>query len=285
MVDDQQALWNVKLLQEMRAVERRDLSLWLLGLMILLVVAAGFAALVFPNLVWGTQNLKLDSRYLPQLFYGFIALILLFSLYALDKKMALRHAHDELMHQLIRSEEAEMAALKDPLTDTFNRRYFDQIIQGEVNRAVRRRTGLAVIMIDLDDFKSVNTRFGHLVGDQVLVEAAQMLRATFRSCDIVLRYGGDEFLVIITDGDESRARVALERLRQSVDAWNRQEPIPGYQMGLSCGVAAYAPGSSIQEMVEAADDQMFVEKHAKRAGIGEVPRPDNAQAVSPAPAG
>lgn len=284
-MDGKQVPWNAKLLRDMRALEGRDLHLWSVGLMVLLVVAAGFAALVFPNLVWGTRALTVDSRYLPQLFYGFVTLVLLFNIYALDKRKALRHARDELMHQLIRSEAAEMTALKDPLTDTFNRRYFDQIIRGEVNRATRRSTGLAVIMIDIDNFKSVNTRCGHLVGDQVLAEVAEMLRGTFRNCDIVVRYGGDEFLVVVTDGGEDDARIALERLRQRVDAWNRQKLIPGYRMGLSCGVAAYTQGVSVQGMVEAADDQMFIEKHAKRAAIREMHRRGGAQAASAAPIG
>lgn len=272
--------WSAKLLRDMRALEGRDLHLWSLGVMVLLVVTAGFAALVVPNLVWGAQDLRVDVRYLPQLFYGFVTLILLFNLYALNKKRELRHARDELMHQLVRSEVAEMTALKDPLTDAFNRRYLDQIIQGEVNRANRRSTELGVIIIDVDDFKSVNTRFGHLVGDQVLVSVAQLLNGTFRSCDVVVRYGGDEFLILVTDGDEGDAKIALERLRQRVDAWNRTSLVPGYRLALSCGVASYAKGMKIEDVVELADERMFVEKRSKCPASPEVRRIDNPQVVN-----
>jgi diguanylate cyclase (GGDEF)-like protein len=264
MENHQQPL-SAKLLQEMQALEGRDLHLWSVGVMVLLVVAAGFAALIIPNLVWGAQNLRVDSRYFPQVFYGFVTLILLFNLYAFGKKRELNQARAQFVRELIGREVAEMAALKDPLTDTFNRRYFDQIIQGEVNRANRRSTELAVIMIDVDDFKSVNTDFGHLVGDRVLVELAQLLKSTFRSCDIVVRYGGDEFLVLVTDSDEGGAKIALERLQQGVEAWNRANLITGYRMELSCGVAGYAKGARIQDVVEAADARMFVAKRSKHA--------------------
>jgi len=277
---NQERPWSATLLRDMRALEGRDLHLWSLGVMVLLVVAAGFAALVVPNLVWGAQILRVDARYLPQLFYGFVTLILLFNLYVLNKKKELRHARDELVHQLVRSEVAEMTALKDPLTDAFNRRYFNQIIQGEVNRANRRSSDLGVILIDVDDFKSVNTRFGHLTGDQVLISVVQMLNCTFRSCDVVVRYGGDEFLVLVTDSNEEGARIALERLRQRVDAWNSANPVPGYRLALSCGVAGYSKGMRIQDVVELADERMFVEKRSKCLPSPEVRRIGNAQVVN-----
>jgi diguanylate cyclase (GGDEF)-like protein len=269
-MENHQAPGGAKFLREMQTLEGRDLHLWSVGLMVLLVVAAGFAALIVPNLVWGAQNLRVDSRYFPQLFYGFVTLILLFNLYAFTKKRELYQARAQFVREMIRSETAEMTALKDPLTDTFNRRYFDQIIQGEVNRTNRRSTELAVMIIDVDDFKSVNTHFGHLVGDRVLVELAQLLKGTFRNCDVVVRYGGDEFLVLVTDSDEEGAKIALGRLEEGVHAWNRANLIPGYRMELSCGVAGYAKGASIQDVIAAADDRMFAEKHSKHAPSREV---------------
>ena len=181
------------------------------------------------------------------------------------------------MHQLVRSHVAEMTALKDPLTDAFNRRYFDQIIEREVNRANRRSSDLGVIIIDVDDFKSVNTRFGHLTGDQVLISVAQMLNSTFRSCDVVVRYGGDEFLILVTDSNEEGAKIALERLRQRVDAWNSANLVPGYSLSLSCGVAGYSKGMRIEDLVELADERMFVEKHSKCPPSSELGRLETAQ--------
>jgi diguanylate cyclase (GGDEF)-like protein len=178
-----------------------------------------------------------------------------------------------------------MTALKDPLTDAFNRRYFDQIIQSEVNRANRRSSDLGIIIIDVDDFKSVNTRFGHLTGDQVLISVVEMLNCTFRSCDVVVRYGGDEFLVLVTDSNEEGARIALERLRQRVDAWNSAGLVPGYRLALSCGIAGYSKGMRIQDVVELADERMFVEKRSKCLPSPEVRRIENARVANEVPVG
>jgi diguanylate cyclase (GGDEF)-like protein len=238
------------------------------------------------ELLFGKSGNALECETLAgQLFYGFVTLILLFNLYALNKKRELRHARDELVHQLVRAEVAEMNALKDPLTDAFNRRYFDQMIQGEVNRANRRSSDLGIIIIDVDDFKSVNTRFGHLTGDQVLISVVQMLNSTFRSCDVVVRYGGDEFLILVTDSNEEGAKIALQRLRQRVDAWNSHNLVPGYRLSLSCGVAAYSKGMGIQDVVELADERMFVEKRSKCVPSPEVRRVESAQVANEAPVG
>ena len=282
---NQEMPWGAKLLRDLRTLDGRDVHLWSLGIIVLLVVTAGFVALVVPNLMWEKQTLRVDGRYLPQLFYGFVTLVLLFNLYALNKKRELRHAREELLRQLVRSEVAEKSALKDPLTDAFNRRYFDQIIQGEVNRANRRSSDLSIIVVDVDDFKSVNTRFGHLVGDQVLINVVQLLDCTFRSCDVVVRYGGDEFLVLVTDSNEEGAKIALERLRRRVDAWNSASLVPGYSLALSCGVAGYSKGMSIQDVVGLADERMFVEKRSKCLPSPEVPRVENAQMANEVPVG
>jgi diguanylate cyclase (GGDEF)-like protein len=282
---NQEMPWGAKLLRDLRTLDGRDLHLWSLGIMVLLVVTAGFVALVVPNLMWEKQTLRVDGRYLPQLFYGFVTLVLLFNLYALNKKRELRHAREELLRQLVRSEVAEMSALKDPLTDAFNRRYFDQIIQGQVNRANRRSSDLSIIVVDVDDLKSVNTRFGHLVGDQVLINVVQLLDCTFRSCDVVVRYGGDEFLVLVTDSNEEGAKIALARLRQRVDAWNSASLVPGYSLALSCGVAGYSKGMSIQDVVGLADERMFVEKRSKCLPSPEVARVENAQMANEVPVG
>ncbi len=253
--------------QEIRAVDDRDLHMWSIGLLVMLVVAGGFMALVFPNVIWGIKNLRVDDRYLPQLFFGFVALIVLFNIYAMDKKRSLQHARDELVRQLIRSEAAEMLSLVDPLTDLFNRRYLDEIISKEASRANRYGSELTLMMIDVDAFKSVNTRFGHLFGDKVLTEVANLLKKHFRNSDTVVRYGGDEFLVILPETSETEAERAVERLQSQVDAWNSNPPFEGYQMSLSCGLASFTGGKGAPEVIEMADAKMYLRKNRKVAAV------------------
>src|SRR5487761_6195 len=253
--------------QEIRAVDDRDLHMWSIGLLVMLVVAGGFMALVFPNVIWGIKNLRVDDRYLPQLFFGFVALIVLFNIYAMDKKRSLQHARDELVRQLIRSEAAEMLSLIDPLTDLFNRRYLDEIISKEASRANRYVSELTLMMIDVDDFKSVNTRFGHLFGDKVLTEVANLLKKNFRNSDTVIRYGGDEFLVILPETSETDAQRAIERLQNQVDTWNKHPALAGYRMNLSCGLASFSGGKGAHEVIEMADAQMYLHKNRKLTAV------------------
>ena len=251
---------TAKLEQEIKTLEGRDLQLWSIGLLMLLVVAAGFIALILPNVMWGLGELRVAGRFLPQLFFGFISLIVLFNVYAFHQHHLLNVTRGELVRQLVRSEAAEQLAMIDPLTGVFNRRYLDEVLPKEVSRAERLRSQLSFAMIDVDGFKSVNTRFGHVIGDRVLTEVAHLLKAQFRLSDSIIRYGGDEFLVVLSDTDEPGAQISVERLQESVDRWNVATVIAGYKMSLSCGVASFAKGASPTEVIEVADQRMYHQK-------------------------
>jgi diguanylate cyclase (GGDEF)-like protein len=251
---------TARLQQEIRALEGRDLQLWSIGLLMLVVVAAGFIALILPNVMWNMGELRVAGRYLPQLFFGFISLIVLFNVYAFHQRHLMTVTREELVRQLVRSEAAEQMAMIDPLTGVFNRRYLDEVLPKEVSRTKRLKSQLSFAMIDVDGFKSVNTRFGHVVGDQVLTEVAHLLKAHFRLSDSVVRYGGDEFLVVMSDTDEHGAQVSVERLQEAVERWNAAAAIAGYKMSLSCGVAAFADAASASEVIEAADQKMYFQK-------------------------
>ena len=251
---------TAKLEQEIRALEGRDFQLWSIGLLMLLVVAAGFIALILPNVMWDMGELRVAGRYLPQLFFGFISLIVLFNVYAFQQRHLLNVTRGELVRQLVRSEAAEQLAMIDPLTGVFNRRYLDEVLPKEVNRTERLKSQLSFAMIDVDGFKSVNTRFGHVIGDQVLSEVAHLLKGHFRLSDSIVRYGGDEFLVVMPDTDEQGAQVSAERLQTSVERWNASKIIDGYKMSLSCGVSVFAKGANPTEVIEAADQRMYHQK-------------------------
>jgi diguanylate cyclase (GGDEF)-like protein len=145
-------------------------------------------------------------------------------------------------------------SLTDPLTGLANRRQLGVVLDRGI-AAARRGEPLTLAMVDLDDFKGVNDRFGHAVGDRVLRAAADALQAEARGSDLVARYGGDEFVVVLPGGRAASAETLLRR----VEARLRGE------IGLSAGVAEYAPGiATADELIAAADRELY---HAKqRAG-------------------
>ena len=120
----------------------------------------------------------------------------------------------------------------DPLTEMYNRRYMIRAIASGDLRADRQNSLFAFLMIDVNEFKQANDALGHLAGDQILRELAVLLRKTFRTSDIISRFGGDEFLVLLVDSNAQMAARAAERLQEAVSEWNKGEPIRGiYHVG------------------------------------------------------
>jgi len=253
---------QMRLRQEVKTLEDRDFQLWSIAILMILVLAAGLAGLLAPHALWDLPRVHFDSRYLPQLFFGLITLVILFNIYVIKQRRELRHAREELVLQMVYNEAAERLSLVDPLTDTFNRRYMDQVIAKDLRRAERQGVNLCFMMIDVNDFKSVNTRFGHLTGDRILVEVAQVLKKTFRASDTIIRFGGDEFLVVLSDTDEAGTAPALARLREQMMRWNKSNTISGYTMALSWGLAVYSKGSELKDVLNLADQRMFKHKDA-----------------------
>jgi diguanylate cyclase (GGDEF)-like protein len=255
---------------EIDKLEKRDLQLWSIVILIVLALAAGITALLTPSVMFHLGTLQVNAAVLPQLFFALITMVILFNIYILQQRRALHQTREELVRQVIYNEAATRLSMVDPLTDVFNRRYMDQVLDKDLKRADRLNVNLGVVMIDINNFKAVNTRFGHLVGDQVLVEVAKVLKQTFRASDVIMRYGGDEFLVILNDTDEQKAALALDRLQKAVDKWNEAVPLENYHMALSWGVGVYSKGANFHDVLDAADRKMFENKSDSRKKFLEI---------------
>jgi len=247
-------------LRQIHALDTQDSVIWSKHLLLLLVFCAGFLSFVFPNLMWHARELNLDSRYLPQFTFGLTALVVLYNAHLLEQRGKLRFAREEMVRQLLRADSTETLSLVDPLTGVYNRRYLDKILRLEMARADRSGTTLSVMMIDLDGFKAINTNLGHVAGDKVLREVAEALNRVFRKSDTLIRYGGDEFLVLMPESDEEQAVHAGTRLAQRMRVWREKDPSPARSLGVSCGIATYRKGGNIQEVIRAADENMYTEK-------------------------
>ncbi len=162
-----------------------------------------------------------------------------------------------------RAAELEAHALRDPLTGLGNRRLMEQRLPQLLAEAEQAGSPVAVAVIDLDHFKQVNDRFGHAAGDRVLVALADLLRSNTRGDDLLVRLGGEEFLVVLSGATPARAREVTERLRQQVEQHRWDGVAPGLRVTLSVGLAS-APPYELGALSEAADDALYRAKQAGR---------------------
>ena len=156
-------------------------------------------------------------------------------------------------------------ALIDDLTGLSNRKGFMNLATQHLQLAVRKGLGFLIGFIDLDGMKHINDTFGHQEGNLALVETAGVLRNSFRQSDILARYGGDEFAVLITDAAEASATTVIERVQEHVRVCNAQ-PGRRYQLSLSLGIASSdATGvASVEQLLHEADALMYQYKQTKR---------------------
>jgi len=160
-------------------------------------------------------------------------------------------------------------ASTDALTGLHNRGWLDDAFDREIKRSQRDELPLALIMIDVDDFKNYNDVYGHLAGDQVLIMVAAAIRAPLRPNDLVARFGGEEFAVLLPETTVDNAKIIAERLRAHVSGADPGElegrALP--KVTISLGIAGHQSGYSLDMMIAAADVAMY---HAKRSGKNRV---------------
>jgi diguanylate cyclase (GGDEF)-like protein len=160
-------------------------------------------------------------------------------------------------------ERVKQLAYLDGLTGIFNRRFFELRFMEEIERARRYGTGMAVIMADIDQFKRLNDEFGHVLGDEVLRQVSSLFHQQLRKIDVVCRYGGEEFGILLSQTDAHHAMSVAEKLRKMVASW--QFPGVPRTVTISAGAAAYPDhGTTRDDLVRAADGALYAAKQAGR---------------------
>lgn len=179
-----------------------------------------------------------------------------------QRELAQKKAELERLYQL----EKELSST-DSLTGLLNRRGFRQFADREVLRTLRTGNPFSLALADIDFFKSINDRYGHAAGDEVLKTIASLIKSNLRETDLIARWGGEKFLIMLIDTGLERAAGILERLRAKIEQASFTFLESGKSVTVSFGLTVFMPGKSLETLIEEADTALY---EAKRAGRNRV---------------
>jgi len=247
--------------QSLRLLDQAISWFWWKTIAMAILLLAALAALSAQQLSgwFATQQ----QRNVTVIVGGLLMLLSISNGYALYRqhhfKVFRKHLAEQMQvteKQRLRADKFYGLAILDPLTGLYNRRFGEESLQKEIMRAQRNNYNLAVIIMDLDNFKEINDRFGHAAGDLVLKEFSRNLKRTIRECDVPIRMGGDEFLVVLPECPKTNVQLILSRLGPFEVMLDRQKITVFY----SRGSAQYQAGDTLQTIVQRADESMYAEK-------------------------
>ena len=183
-------------------------------------------------------------------------------------ELLLGHTVEAIQRIRLQSELRDQAT-RDPLTGVFNRRYFREAVELEVERSKRNGRPIGFLLIDVDRFKQINDTYGHQTGDVVLREVALFLKDQVRASEMVVRYGGDEFLIVLTDPKDA-IQTIRKRIAEALTLWNETNRAFDFPVWLSVGGALWDPKGtqSVEEALAKADLRMYEDKRARASGVG-----------------
>lgn len=153
------------------------------------------------------------------------------------------------------------AATRDEKTGLYNNRFFKSIFEMEIERAKREKQDLCLAIVDIDFFKKLNDTYGHLLGDEILVALAKKMTKELRKYDLISRFGGEEFFILLPEENIAKAKRVTERLRKSL--WKNSK-LKKYKVTISIGVTEYKQRDNMERMIKRADKALYVSKENGR---------------------
>lgn len=237
---------------DLRRLERRDLWVW--GNAVVIILALSATVFSLSAYVSGkTTIFGLDYSFALRVL---VTLVIAFTAQMVYQHLRFRRLQGKLAEQQIQAEVFRRLAMFDPLTGLYNRRFAEQRLQAEIARSRRKGHSLTVVLVDLNDFKQINDTYGHQAGDTVLKEFAKRLNRATRGSDLAARWGGDEFMMLLTDCDLAQLPQILARLEGFiVEVHGRELPV-----GLAIGWKSYQPGDLMANLIESADRMLYLNK-------------------------
>jgi len=254
---------------ELLRLESQKREFWVLIIFAGLVLILGFLTFFFPHRFWYDGGLHVSLS--PQVLFVIMVATVLASLFYVRRDIEVRGLRLVNLYQYMTSQEEQANSMIDAVTNVFTRGFLRNLLEGEISRAERTNRPLALIMCDLNNFKQVNDRYGHLMGDYVLSQIATILKSCVRGSDCVVRYGGDEFLVLLAETDQAGGEVVRQRVHQKVAEWDLSNRVGDLPISVSLGLYLHVTGQTAEKDVAEVDARMYAEKLAgKRAALSNI---------------
>ena len=245
--------------KRLRNLDRRSAGLWVTASLLMLLLTAAVYAAALPQI----ERHDSGSDFTLTALRSLVALVLLFNVFAVYQQLTLRGFRKGLAAELrriqmveSRNELLEKLSTVDKLTELYNRRYMDEHLPLECQRADRGQYPLSLLLIDLNRFKEINDEYGHAAGDAVLQAFSVKLRRSIRAIDVPIRLGGDEFLVCLPECTEDQVPPIVRRIRGGVAHFDGKE----FPIDFAVGCAQRAPGEAGEAVLARADQAMYRDK-------------------------
>jgi diguanylate cyclase (GGDEF)-like protein len=253
--------------RELRKLEKRDSELWLIATATGILVGAGLLAVLLPSAFLRSGNLHFEITVSRELVCGLLVMLILANTYVVSRRIDFRQLRQRMISDAMQNELIRLQSFTDPLTEIYNRRSLGELADRFIGQAHRLGKPLTFLLIDVDRFKDVNTRFGHLTGDFVLTEIATLLKGSIRGADAAVRYGGDEFLILLSNTNASAASTVVARIEASLRDWNHSSSLENFTLSVSMGLAEWSDGKTLDDVLDIADQNMYGEKLQRAASV------------------
>jgi len=251
--------WQGRLRVELARLDARNRLAIAVSFLAIGILLAGVGSLFLRSSFWRQDSVEI--RIPPPILFVFLILVVLLALYLVRRELETRKLTALVIEERLLAESEHSAGMIDPVTRVLNRRFLPGLLQGEIARAERNHRPLTLVMCDIDRFKQVNDTWGHVVGDEVLTETAAILKSCVRGSDFVVRYGGDEFLLVLSETDEPGAHAVVSRIREKMAEWERSRELG---ISLSLGVHLHSAGQSAIQDIAAVDARLYGAKRSVR---------------------